>query len=156
MCCLCQAEAELRAAGKSEKEIHKFLELFTEVQQQVDSKQLRPLVRTQYMRTAFQIPFDATVRVSMDTNLCMIKENPHEGPSCTLAGRWYRDPSLPVQRDEITRFPHAVLEVKLSLNEGQQAPAWVQVRANTQGGGDMSTALGCYCGWSPTPVVLFC
>eukprot|EP00877_Chromochloris_zofingiensis_P009475 jgi/Chrzof1/4781/Cz14g26070.t1 len=120
------AEAELRAAGKSEKEIHKFLELFTEVQQQVDSKQLRPLVRTQYMRTAFQIPFDATVRVSMDTNLCMIKENPHEGPSCTLAGRWYRDPSLPVQRDEITRFPHAVLEVKLSLNEGQQAPAWVQ------------------------------
>lgn len=26
----------------------------------------------------------------MDTNLCMIKENPDEGPSCTLAGRWYR------------------------------------------------------------------
>jgi hypothetical protein len=30
------------------------------------------------------------VRISMDTNLCMIKENPDEGPSCTLAGRWYR------------------------------------------------------------------
>jgi hypothetical protein len=37
-----------------------------------------------------QIPFDSTVRISMDTNLCMIKENPDEGPSCTLAGRWYR------------------------------------------------------------------
>ena len=37
--------------------------------QVVDSKQLQPLVRTQYMRTAFQIPFDATVRVSLDTNL---------------------------------------------------------------------------------------
>ena len=32
----------------------------------------------------------------------------------------------PVYRTEITRFPHAVLEVKLSLQEGQQAPAWVQ------------------------------
>jgi len=38
-----------------------------------------------------------------------------------------RDPSLPINRNEITRFPHAVLEVKLSLGEGQQSPAWVQV-----------------------------
>ena len=33
------------------------------------------MIRTQYNRTAFQIPFDATVRVSLDTNLAMIKEN---------------------------------------------------------------------------------
>lgn len=39
--------------------------------------------------------------------------------------RWYRDPTLPVGRTEITRFPHAVLEVKLSLSEGETAPAWV-------------------------------
>ena len=39
--------------------------------------------------------------------------------------RWYRDPTLPVGRTEITRFPHAVLEVKLSLAEGETAPAWV-------------------------------
>ncbi|KAF8057149.1 VTC4 [Scenedesmus sp. PABB004] len=121
-----QAVADLRAAGKSDGEIEKFTALFTEVRQQIDSKQLRPFIRTQYMRTAFQIPFDSTVRVSMDTNLCMIKENPDDGPSCTLAGRWYRDPSLPINRNEITRFPHAVLEVKLSLGQGQEAPAWVQ------------------------------
>ncbi len=40
--------------------------------------------------------------------------------------RWYRDPTLPVPRTEVTRFPHGVLEVKLSLPEGQQAPEWVQ------------------------------
>ena len=28
-------------------------------------------------------------------------------------------------RSEYTRFPHAVLEVKLSLPEGQRAPEWV-------------------------------
>lgn len=68
------------------------------------------------------------MRISLDTNLCMIKENPEDGPSCAATGRWYRDPTLPVHRTEITRFPHAVLEVKLSLQEGQTAPAWVQVR----------------------------
>ena len=29
-------------------------------------------------------------------------------------------------RHELTRFPHAVLEVKLSLPEGQKPPEWVQ------------------------------
>jgi hypothetical protein len=121
-----QAQSDLRARGKSEAEVEAFSALFTEIRSQVDAKQLRPFIRTQYMRTAFQIPFDSTVRISMDTNLCMIKENPDEGPSCSLAGRWYRDPNLAISRNEITRFPHAVLEVKLSLNEGQQAPSWVQ------------------------------
>jgi len=40
--------------------------------------------------------------------------------------RWYRDPTLPLPRTEVTRFPHGVLEVKLSLPEGQNAPDWVQ------------------------------
>jgi hypothetical protein len=39
--------------------------------------------------------------------------------------RWYRDPSLPIHRTEITRFPHAVLEIKLSLAEGEAPPDWV-------------------------------
>jgi hypothetical protein len=47
-------------------------------------------------------------------------------PACTCTSCRYRDPSLPVHRTEITRFPHAVLEVKLSLPEGQSAPPWVQ------------------------------
>ena len=40
--------------------------------------------------------------------------------------RWYRDPNDPLPRSEVTRFPHAVLEVKLSLPEGQTTPSWVQ------------------------------
>ena len=72
---------------KPASEIDKFSAMFTEVQRVVDSKQLHPMIRTQYMRTAFQIPFDATVRVSLDTNLTMIKENPDAGPSCAEASR---------------------------------------------------------------------
>lgn len=81
MCALC-------VQGKSQAEIANFSKLFAEIQQQIDTKQLRPMIRTQYLRTAFQIPFDSTVRISLDTNLTMIKENPDDGPTCTVAGRW--------------------------------------------------------------------
>lgn len=40
--------------GKNEEEKKKFAEFFSECQKVVDSKQLRPMIRTQYMRTAFQ------------------------------------------------------------------------------------------------------
>ena len=48
-----------------------------------------------------------------------------QSPERTPCRRWYRDPTLPVPRTEVTRFPHGVLEVKLSLPEGQKAPEWV-------------------------------
>lgn len=114
------AAEDLRLKGKSAEEVAKFQALAEEVYSQIDAKQLTPMIRTQYWRTAFQIPFDSTVRVSLDTNLCMIKENPDDAPTCAESGRWYRDPALPVPRTEITRFPHAVLEVKLSLPEGEK------------------------------------
>ena len=55
----------------------------------MDSKQLAPMIRTQYMRTAFQIPYDATVRISMDTNLTMIKENADGAKNTLLASDRY-------------------------------------------------------------------
>ncbi|EFN52611.1 hypothetical protein CHLNCDRAFT_58814 [Chlorella variabilis] len=118
-------QQEMRQASATEEDIARVSQTFVEVQKTVDAKQLKPMVRTQYMRTAFQIPFDPTVRISLDTNLCMIKENPEDGPTTASAGRWYRDPTLPIHRTEITRFPHAVLEVKLSMAEGEEAPDWV-------------------------------
>lgn len=113
---------KLKAKNKSEEDIKEWLELTTEVIQAINSKQLVPTMRTQYMRTAFQIPFDATVRVSLDTNLCMISERTKD----TLSGkRWFRDPNLAVPLDEITRFPHGVLEIKLQLEDESKTPSWV-------------------------------
>lgn len=67
-------EDELKAEGRSEGDINRTCALFQEVQQAVQSKLLRPMTRTQYHRVAFQIPFDATVRISLDTNLRMFHE----------------------------------------------------------------------------------
>ena len=77
--------ARMKAKGKSEESIREWLELATEVVQAINSKQLFPTMRTQYMRTAFQIPFDATVRISLDTNLTMISERTKE---VTSGKRW--------------------------------------------------------------------
>lgn len=119
---------KLRNKGKSEDDIREWTTLATEVVQAINSKLLLPTMRTQYMRTAFQIPFDATVRVSLDTNLCMITER----TKVTLnRERWYRDPSVAVPLNEITRFPHAVLEIKLQLQDENSTPQWVSELINS-------------------------
>ena len=116
----------LRVKGKSEMDIEKASILFLEIQRTIEAKQLKPFIRTQYMRSAFQMGHDRTVSFTLDTNLIMLKENPEGHPTCALAGRWYRDPKLPIHRTEITKFPHAVLEIKLALPEGESPPEWVQ------------------------------
>jgi SPX domain protein involved in polyphosphate accumulation len=119
------AKAYWSSKGLSSDDIQHNVELFDEVQRLVDAKQLKPLVRTQFMRTLFQIPFHPTVRIKLDTNINMMKENPEDGPTLGLAGRWYRDPALPVHRTEVTRFPHAVVELDLALEKGETTPDWV-------------------------------
>ena len=134
--------SRMREKGKSEEDIKEWSDLAQEVIQAITSKQLVPTMRTQYMRTAFQIPFDATVRISLDTNLCMISERSDEVTSGT---RWYRDPTKSVPLNEITRFPHAILgiiinnnyhhyhyhyyyfiEIKLQMQDESKTPTWVQ------------------------------
>jgi len=116
-------EAMIVEKGVTQAEADDWESLVRECTQVVETKQLVPTMRTQYMRTAFQIPFDATVRVSLDTNLCMISERGYDLKNKTV---WHRDPSKTLAPNEITRFPHAILEVKLELRgENATPPKWV-------------------------------
>ena len=112
--------------NRSEEDKANVRRLFTEIYNQIDSKQLQPTMRVTYMRVAYQIANDPSVRMSLDTNLTMLTENTKLGPPCATTGRWYRDPDLLIPPNEVTRFPHAVLEVKLNLGEGQEVPAWLK------------------------------
>lgn len=140
-------EADLHAKGKSPDDVAKAAKLFREIQQAIDSKQLKPFVRTQYMRSAFQMGHDRSVSFTLDTNLVMLKENPEGHPTCSAAGRWYRDPSLPILRSEITRFPHAVLEFKLALPDGESPPEWV---SDLMESGLITSSMSCSVGPSPS------
>jgi len=68
----------MKSSGKTAADIADWEMLVREILTAVNSKICVPTMRTQYMRTAFQIPFDATVRVSLDTNLCMISERGYD------------------------------------------------------------------------------
>jgi uncharacterized membrane protein YidH (DUF202 family) len=114
---------EMIESGKSQQEADEWEILVREITQVISSKQLVPTMRTQYMRTAFQIPFDATVRISLDTNLCMISER---GYDLGNMHNWHRKPSEVLAPSEITRFPHAILEIKLELKGNNLTPPkWV-------------------------------
>eukprot|EP00736_Rhodelphis_marinus_P013886 Rmarinus@m.27913 len=107
---------------KSEEELENLETLSSEIQHAILDMKLRPMVRTVYRRTAFQLPGDASVRISLDTDLCMVLEDQKTG------GNWRRmtRPDFSdVPRNEICRFPYAVLEVKLQTQQGQEAPYWV-------------------------------
>ena len=75
---IAQKRAGMKKKGSTEADLDDWETLFREMVQVAQTKQLVPTMRTQCMRTAFQIPFDATVRISLDTNLCMISERGYD------------------------------------------------------------------------------
>jgi SPX domain protein involved in polyphosphate accumulation len=91
---------------------------------------LSPVMRSFYNRTAFQLPGDARVRISLDTELTMVREDDFDGKP--RAGKnWRRtDMGIDFPFDEVDAkdkevFPYAVLEVKLQTQLGQEPPTWV-------------------------------
>src|ERR1700753_4025621 len=68
-------EKARREAKKSEKEIDDLEQLAKEIQFRVLDRHLVPVCRSFYNRTAFQLPGDARVRISLDTELSMVRED---------------------------------------------------------------------------------
>lgn len=116
---------------KSKEEIDSLERLAQEVQYRVLKDKMRPVMRTFYNRTAFQLPGDARVRISLDTELSMIREDNFDGIDRTK-GNWRRMdigvnfPFNQLPDEDIERFPYAVLEVKLQTQMGQEPPQWVR------------------------------
>ncbi|KAF9372072.1 vacuolar transporter chaperone, partial [Mortierella sp. AD011] len=123
--------AKLRARGqKSVKDVELMQKLASDVQKSIVTKKMRPTIRAFYRRTAFQLSNDARVRISLDTELALIREDDFNGR--TRAGdNWKRNdigvdwPFKQLPAEDITRFPYAVLEVKLQTHHGQEPPAWI-------------------------------
>jgi uncharacterized membrane protein YidH (DUF202 family) len=127
-----QAFEKMRKEGKkSEQEIESLEALAREVQYTVLTKRLQPVARSFYNRTAFQLPGDARVRISLDTELCMIREDNWDG-KIRSGDNWRRTdigidyPFSQLPTSDIERFPYAVLEVKLQTQAGQEPPEWVR------------------------------
>lgn len=116
---------------KTAKQIDEDERLAKEIQYSVIKKGYVPVCRSFYNRTAFQLPADARVRISLDTELTMIREDNLDGRE-RAGDNWRRMdigidyPFSQLPAEDIERFPYAVLEVKLQTQAGQEPPEWVR------------------------------
>lgn len=121
-----------RQEGKKDiKLIDEDERLAREVQYTVLRDGLVPVCRSFYNRTAFQLPADARVRISLDTELTMVREDNLDGKA-RCGDNWRRMdigidyPFSQLPPEDIERFPYAILEVKLQTQVGQEPPEWVR------------------------------
>ena len=94
-----------------------------ELQSFITEHNLQPMLRANYTRTAFQIPGDDRIRISLDTNLALIREDSlDQDRPCREPSQWHRTdldeaameyPFSAINSGEISRFPYALLEIKL-------------------------------------------
>ncbi|KAK4545164.1 hypothetical protein LTR36_003715 [Oleoguttula mirabilis] len=124
-------EKARREGKKSEAEINELEQLAKEIQFRVIDRKLVPATRSFYNRTAFQLPGDARVRVSLDTELTMTREDNLDGQQ--RAGKNWRRMDIGIDwpfnqlpAEDAERFPYGVLEVKLQTAAGQQPPEWIR------------------------------
>ncbi|TPX44878.1 hypothetical protein SeLEV6574_g04230 [Synchytrium endobioticum] len=121
---------------KSDKELDEMATLSREIQLSMLKRKLHPMVRTFYNRTAFQLPGDARVRISLDTDLTMVREDNYG--RMRSGDNWRRVDIGTTLRsfahlpeEDIVRFPYAVLEVKLQNQAGSESPKWVTELINS-------------------------
>ncbi|KAI8100162.1 VTC domain-containing protein [Halteromyces radiatus] len=102
------------------------------VQKSLRDKRLGPVIRVFYNRTAFQLPDNQRLRISLDTDLTFIREDHLDGQQRRVPDyNWRRNdigidfPFQQVKETDILRFPYAVLETKLQTHLGQQPPQWL-------------------------------
>lgn len=79
----------VKKGKKKQEEVDSMIQLANEVQYSILTKKLKPVVRTFYNRTAFQLPGDARVRISLDTELTMVREDNWDG-DVRSADNWRR------------------------------------------------------------------
>ncbi|CAM1510415.1 Fc.00g007500.m01.CDS01 [Cosmosporella sp. VM-42] len=113
-----------------------FKDTVTAIQDFLKEKDLKPVLRANYRRTAFQKPADDRIRISIDTELALIREDTiDEERPCRDPNEWHRldiddsNMSYPfnnINQSEVNRFPYALLEIKLKEDNGRKRPSWVE------------------------------
>jgi SPX domain protein involved in polyphosphate accumulation len=104
-----------------------------ELQAFIKENNFQPMIRANYSRTAFQIPGNDRLRISLDTNLALIREDTLDPDRpCRDPSDWHRHdiddanmsyPFGSINKGEIVRFPHAILEIK--LRGGGKSMEWL-------------------------------
>jgi len=106
-----------------------------EIRALIQENKLQPILRANYTRMAFQIPGDDKVRISIDTDLAFIREDAlDEDRPCRNPEEWHRSdvdrlgmkfPFSDLRQGEISKFPHALLEIKVRKGSSKKTNNWI-------------------------------
>ncbi|KAH6688347.1 VTC domain-containing protein [Plectosphaerella plurivora] len=127
---------KMKRQSQSTSDVDEFKKTVESLQGFIREKDLQPVLRANYVRSAFQKPSDDRVRVSLDTEIAFIREDTldKERP-CRDPSSWHRleiddrnltYPFKDINQSEVSRFPYAVLEIKLRENDSGKRPSWVE------------------------------
>ncbi|KAG0337297.1 vacuolar transporter chaperone [Podila humilis] len=140
---------QMRLSGqKDEQEMKEFEKATRQVQSMIYSRRLQPVVQTFFNRTAFQVPGDARVRITIDTDVVMVRERriiykdenhrayeqqqQYPWAPTELKAENYPFSSQDVQEQDIVRFPFAVMQIRTLTepdeedeDEEEEQPGWV-------------------------------
>ena len=127
--------------GEHSDKVLKLEKNVEEIQRFLRDNHLQPVLRAVYTRMAFQVPGDDTVRVSIDTDLAMIREDALDTDRpCRDPSDWHRhdidDPGMVhpfsnVRSSEVTRLPFALLEIKIKATARKRTSEWVSDLASS-------------------------
>ncbi|EGS23167.1 uncharacterized protein CTHT_0008280 [Thermochaetoides thermophila DSM 1495] len=129
---------KMERQGRSPEEIAAFRSTADAISEFVRENKLEPVVRANYVRTAFQKPGDDRVRILIDTDIVFIREDTLDRDRpCRNPREWHRldidnanmtYPFHNINQSEVSHFPYAVLEIKLreDAGRGNRRIAWVQ------------------------------
>jgi SPX domain protein involved in polyphosphate accumulation/uncharacterized membrane protein YidH (DUF202 family) len=127
---------KMERQGQSEGHVKELEGSIEVIQHFVKEKKLQPVLRANYARTAFQKPADDSVRISIDTDVAFIREDAldKERP-CRDPKAWHRTdidrsnmayPFSNINQSEVSRFPYAILELKLKEDGTRKRPQWIE------------------------------
>ncbi|KAK2755723.1 Phosphate metabolism transcription protein [Arachnomyces sp. PD_36] len=125
---------ENKGNGENTQAIEALKKNVEEIQSFIKDNDLQPVLRANYTRTAFQIPGNDKIRISLDTDLALIREDSLDTDRpCREPTDWHRKdiddaqmefPFSSIRTGEITRFPHALLDIKIKGKIGRNME-WV-------------------------------
>lgn len=127
---------KMERQGQSEGEVEAFKSTAEAIQTFVRDHKLEPVMRANYVRTAFQKPGDDRVRIAIDTDVAFVREDTLDRDRpCRDPRDWHRSdidgsgmayPFKNINQSEVSLFPYAMLEIKLKEAAGRKRVAWVE------------------------------
>jgi uncharacterized membrane protein YidH (DUF202 family) len=119
--------------NKNQQDIDNFKQAVGDIHNFIKEKELQPVLRANYTRTAFQIPGNDSVRISLDTNLAFIREDALDmDRPCRDPDDWHRRdidssnmeyPFKSIKKGELHKFPFALLDIKV---KGTKKYEWIE------------------------------